>query len=454
MIKILALFTLLVALHLLLLFNFQFTAWPEMFSFPYLINHGFKLYKDIAMPYQPLLPIILSWVYNLTGYKEEVLRSVTWLLIIISDGLIFTISLKLLGKKLISILPLLFFVLIQPLAEGNMLWFDLATVPFMLLGLAGFVLLKSNLKFLWLGLFLSLAFLIKQQTGIAITLLGLYFLIIQRPFTKVILFGIGLLIPLILIICYVLLNGIWGDYFFWTTEVPLVWYPKFPGYTHIPSLSDLVKMILIFAPGLWIIKSFANKLKSNLELATFVLLFIGAFLTAFPRFEFFRLQPAIAMFAVLLTFVFINKKKALTIFIPIFIVVLLLFKHNLAFYHQPTRFFAPNDIAFANEISTVSNSEKIYLLGVSSLTYVLANKFPAKPWIDNYIWYMEIPGMQDKVISGLDEEKIQYIYWKRPELGLWYKEGTYQPKQIVDYINNNFRKVGQVNSEVDIWQRK
>jgi len=57
-------------LHLFILIHLQFTSWPEMFSYPYLLNNGFNLYKDIALPYQPLLMLILSVVYKIFGYNH------------------------------------------------------------------------------------------------------------------------------------------------------------------------------------------------------------------------------------------------------------------------------------------------------------------------------------------------------------------------------------------------
>ena len=176
MIKIIFLAISLIYLHILILSQLQFTAWPEMFSYPYLLNHGFHLYKDIALPYQPLLPIILSQVFQVWGFSLDVLIVLTWGIIITSDLLIFFISIKLIGQKLLSITPLLLYILIQPFAEGSMFWFDLAVTPVLLLGVASYLFLGDLKKLFFLGFFLSLAFFVKQQIGLVFILVGSYLL--------------------------------------------------------------------------------------------------------------------------------------------------------------------------------------------------------------------------------------------------------------------------------------
>ena len=103
----------LLVIHLFILFNLQFTAWPEMFSYPYLLNNSFKLYQDIALPYQPLLVLILSVVYKIFGFNLLTLQLFTWTTILISDFLIFFISRKIIGKKALSLVPLSLYIFVQ-----------------------------------------------------------------------------------------------------------------------------------------------------------------------------------------------------------------------------------------------------------------------------------------------------------------------------------------------------
>jgi len=57
----------LLVFHFFLLSNLQFTDWPEMFSFPYLVNNGFNLYKDMIHIYPPILTLALAAVFKFFG---------------------------------------------------------------------------------------------------------------------------------------------------------------------------------------------------------------------------------------------------------------------------------------------------------------------------------------------------------------------------------------------------
>src|SRR6266478_1841842 len=119
----------LLGLHILILSRLQFTAWPEMVSFPYLINHGFVTYKDMVHAYPPLLVNILAILYKIFGYKLVVLKIFGWLSILISDLLIFKIITKIVKKRNSALFGVLIYVILQPILEGNMVWPDLFIVP-------------------------------------------------------------------------------------------------------------------------------------------------------------------------------------------------------------------------------------------------------------------------------------------------------------------------------------
>lgn len=113
----------LLGIHIFLLFNLKFTAWPEMLSYPY----------------PPVLTFVLSIIYKLFGYRLIVIKVFTWLIILANDILIFKIVNKVVNSEQWSVISVLFYALIQPFLEGNQLWFDLAIVPSVLLGLLFFL---------------------------------------------------------------------------------------------------------------------------------------------------------------------------------------------------------------------------------------------------------------------------------------------------------------------------
>lgn len=444
------LFVIIILVQLYILNNITFTAWPEMFSYPYLVNNGFNLYQDIALPYEPVLSESLAVLYKLFGYNLIVLKLFTWGIIILADVLILLISRKIIGEGYKSLIPVVFFAMMQPFFEGNMLWFDLSVTPFLLLAVFSIYYLENFRKYLLFGLFLGIAFFIKQQVGLSIGLVFAYFLI-TRQWKELSQTILGLLIPTILIIGYVLLKGIVNDYFFWTVIVPLYWYPKFPGYVNLPSTKEFLGLVLLALPLLSVL---AVKKTYTKNFLIILCLFLGSFITAFPRFELFRLQPALAMYILLLAFVVLQTKKYLIFWlIPVILVTVVLGK-NILFKDVQNRFYSEVDIKTASQIKMLQQDNQLFLIGLSSLNYVLTNSIPPKPWIDNYVWYLEIPGMQQKVIDGLEKSKTNLILRKSPELGNWYDLGVYQPQQIVEYMQMNYDKQGMLNGDIEIWTRK
>src|SRR5205814_871470 len=99
------------------------------------------------------------------------------------------------------------------------------------------------------------------------------------------------------------------------------------------------------------------------------------------------------------------------------------------------RFWTNSDIELGQIIKNETPLGKpIYLLGLDSNFYQLADRLPNKPWLDNFGWYLEIPGVQEEVIKGLEKNPPSTIFWATPELGNWYDIGVYQPKMITSWI--------------------
>src|SRR5438105_2626579 len=101
----------LLGLHLFILSVLQFTAWPEMVSFPYLINHGFVTYKDMVHAYPPLQVNILAALYSIFGYKVMVLKIFGFATILTGDILIFLIIQKLTKKINLALIGLGIYVI-------------------------------------------------------------------------------------------------------------------------------------------------------------------------------------------------------------------------------------------------------------------------------------------------------------------------------------------------------
>ena len=446
----------LLAVHLLLLTSFRFTAWPEMFSFAYLINKGYLIYKDFHHAYQPLLPIILAFFYKTFGISILVLKLVSWGIILFSDLLIFAISLKLFGRKVIALLPLAIFVALQPAFDGNMLWYDTAILPTFLGATLIFLYWLGNRerKYLFLsGVLLSVTLLIKQQS-VLLVLAFLIFMIYKKATLKdYFSLFIGGIIPVILVYSWLASIGVFRDYIFWTFTLPLKWLPKVPGYKTLPSKTDIVALAFLVLPITNIFRSKLYTKKYELKLLLFLL--FATFLQAFPRFSFFHLQAWLVIFSLIIAVGFESMKRVRPLFsFPILFVGLMLWVNKLPEFGQAVRFYGQEEIKLAEFIQKNSNiSDKIYLLGPHSLTYVLSERTPPKPWIENYVWHFEIPGMEEKLLQGFSLSPPKIIIWSEPRPGPWYDLVTYQPEKVTDWIRTNYKKGEEVESGVFVWYK-
>ena len=92
----------LIVIHIFLLSNLQFTAWPEMLSFSYMIDNGFVIYKDFHHVYQPLLTFTLLSFFKIFGFNIISLKTFTYILIALTDLFVFLNVKKLTDKNVVK----------------------------------------------------------------------------------------------------------------------------------------------------------------------------------------------------------------------------------------------------------------------------------------------------------------------------------------------------------------
>lgn len=433
-----------ILLHVIILVNLQYTLWPEMMSFPYMVNKGFVIYKDFHHAYQPLLTFILAFFYKIFGYKLIVTQIFTWAIIVISDLLIYLISKKLTNEK-IALISLVIFACLQPYLEGNMLWFDIVTIPFILLS----IYFLFNKKLFLSGFALCLAMLIKQQAVLLLIGFFVYFFLKKISVKDLFKFALGGIIPVFISTLIIITSGIFNNYIFWTFSLPLKYLPKIPGYSIWPAANQILLLIVLSLPFSLLI----TKIKKA-EVLLLIISFIALFVAALPRFSFFHLQPMLAVYALLIGLAIYQSKKIIWLTIPLTIFVILFIK-NISLFGKEARFYDQNSIDLANIIKKdVRENETMYLIGPNGLIYVLSNRIPPKPWIENYVWHFEIPGIQEEIIQNWKLNSPNVIFWSDPTPGNWYDIGTYQPKNITNYIEKNYTKVKEVQKGVWEWRIK
>lgn len=425
-------------LHFFLLLKTQFIAWPEVVSFPYFVTKGFTINKDFIHPYPPFLTYILLAVYKLFGFNLITLKAFSYLLIIISDFLVYIISKKLSNQKK-ALIILFVYVFVQTFLEGNMLWFDTALVPFLLISF--YFLL--NKKFLLSSLFIGITVFIKQSALIYL----LVFIVINifsnrkkfiKTNLKIIVFPI---LFLILVFINFLIKESAVDNVNWLFFYPIKYWGNFPNYLDLHLSKRELFIIFTFLLPIFFMKK--NKFKLNL----FLMLF-ASLIAIYPRFSFFHAQALIALS-------FISLAKVNNKFLIIwFAILFFLLKPYIVFSQFDDRFWNKESINKAAIIDRYSKNTRAYFLGPNSLNYVLSNNVPPKPFIDGFGWYWEVPNLSHSVLLNWDKNMPEYIYWTNPKNGNWYDLATYQNKELTNWIEKNYNKKELVWEETYLWQKK
>ncbi len=447
----------LILLHFFILVCVSFTAWPEMLSYPYLLNKGFVLYKDFVHPYPPLLTIILSTLYKYFGYNQNTLKLFTWFLIITNDILIFKIIKKTSGKNLLTLSLLAVYVLTQPFLEGNQLWFDLAITTPVLAAIWFLVQDKKYRNILFAGIFLGFAALTKQTVGLFITAGLVYMTFIRKSIKDALIFILGPLCLAIILGIYLVVNNSLGEFLSWNLIYPFTYWSHFPGYIQmgISNNQMLILGVLLFPLFVLLAQNYKTILKDKVYVLLWIF-FVLSLVMTYPRFSFFHFQLALALIIVNTGYL-IGKFKispliiAMTGMLVIFTITIPGIKRNLV---PETRFWEKSDVVFAQNIRDLVKGESVYMIGQPSSLYVFSGLVPAKPWLDNYVWYFEIPGVQSQTLTRWNSNPPKFIVWQEPNQGEWYELGAYQPKEIKKWIEDHYNYKLLIRKGVSVWQRK
>ncbi|CAN5302057.1 hypothetical protein BH10PAT1_BH10PAT1_3050 [soil metagenome] len=438
---------LLCLIHIFILSRLQFTAWPEMTSFPYLINHGFITYKDMVHAYPPLLINILAVLYKIFGYNVWILKIFGWISFLINDVLVFAILTKLIKKNNLAIVGVFVYIILQTLLDGNMIWPDLIIIPSLL---SGFLFIL-NKKYFIAGILFALGFLTKQTVVFYIVISFIYIFIEEKRKIVNFICG-GLLIGLPFLISLIQQKSL-IDFLNWTIIYPSRYWTKFPGYVQLtPTLREnIILLILVLPLAILVFKSSLKIFKDKYFLILFSFLIAGI-LGIYPRFSFFHLQAGIAFFVILICYLISKTKFNYYYLLLIPFLILIINFRSLQF--GGNRFW-DNDLVLGKIIQNETPDGKpIYLIGLNSDLYAFSNRLPNKPWLDNFGWYLEIEGVQESVIKSFEENPPSIVFWTTPETGNWYDIGVYQPKLITNYILNNYIKTKEIQKGVWEWKRK
>jgi hypothetical protein len=426
--------------HLVLLVKLKFTAWPEMVLWPYLLLQGLLPYKDIAMAHSPLLVLKLAVVYKIFGVGILQLKVFTWLVIILTDVLVFAISNKL-WKKKVALFSVITYVVLQLFYDGNGLWFDLLLAP---LAIATFYVTITK-KYFFTGILFALMFLTKQTAiwflfPIAISVSKGKLPVIKEAVTK---FVLGNAVVFTIFLLLLITFGLLPDFYNWAVSFGLFILPRSVGQIQLPDIKNLI--VSLFPFSLFIPLLLVKRMKiKNLAMWT-----MAGILGAYPRFEYFHFQPGIAFlaFGTSIFFVTFNKKDILSkILIPVYVVCCfyLSFSFVVRNYNEGVRFYEANvqEVAQYVREHTVPG-DKIFVLNWWDNIYALTNTLPATdPWVPQLFWYQELPGIQDAEVENMAKSKPKLIVFQDySDTGL----ASYKPKILYNFITANYKFVQKID---------
>lgn len=439
--------------HLLLLFSTQFTLWPEMVVYPYLMNNGFELYRDIINPYQPLFLYFLSFFSKIFGYRPLPYQLLTYFLIVLIDLIIFRISLVLSKNKRISFLSVTFFVFFSIPFGINGLWFDLVQTPF-ILGAIYYLYLVSkqpdNKHFFLLSLLLTISFFIKQQ-AVWIIIFSFTLIVFRYRIETLNLIKKNFIsfLPFIALSLLFMTNAVSAksinDYIFWTLKFPLI-ATKLPGYLLLPTPRELLfigALLAIAVTSIGVLKKEVKVLAGSC---------LPLFLFAYPRFDYFHLVPALAVISLFLGSTLTSLRSFFKLVLFLFLIFLLsiLFIHRFQnSFLKETRFFEKDIINNSQQVSEgVYPEQLVFLQNAPDQLLPLASLIPTKPWADDFPWYMEVSDIQTKVLAGLENQTPKVIISSPYIKGETYGLGAYRPAKIVEFIGNNYRFERAINNNL------
>lgn len=369
----------------------EFTAWPEMLAWPYLMIQGWLPYRDIAIAHTPLVIVALSLFYKLFGVGIVQLKIFTWGMILLNTYLTFWVANKIYSKKtaiwsVIFYIPLVFFY------QGNGIWFDMALVPWALC----LYYCISQKHYFKSGIAFGLGILSKQTFAyfllpIAASLINKKNIDSDEVTTKTLdnikqfIFGGSIIL---LLFCFMMLVlGILDDFYFWAIKFGTFYLPKADGQILFPSPRQL--LISIFPFTIFVFNP------------SLVLWALSGSLGSYPRWELFHFQPALPFLAYTIANVFLSKKFKYLVYLYLVVLTIILSRGIYRELNKQTRFYEPGVQKIVSELSG-HDVKKLYVLNYWDNLYSLTGTLPVtKPLIPYIPWYLDLPGAKESITGDV-----------------------------------------------------
>ncbi|HTK03890.1 MAG TPA: hypothetical protein VL401_03975 [Alphaproteobacteria bacterium] len=435
-----------ILIHIFVLSKLIFFPYPELFVYPYLTNHGLVPYRDIFDQHFPGLMFLPINLNNLGMTTPEASRLWQFSIVIIINILLFLIGKKIFNSSKKALLTNLIFLIWQPFFEGWVLWID-SFLP--ILTLLSLYFLKSK-KIFWAGFFLGVALVFKQVIAPLILLIGIYLFFKERKLKTLFLLGLGILIPVSLLILHLTKLDIWKDFIFWTVTFNMTTFAQMG--RKYGTLSELAGVIGVY--GFAVFAFFERKFRNDVILISIFL--IGSLASIYARFDFVHLQPSLPFLALLTVFSldWLMKRKYLKVLILVYIsaFIFLLFQFYKGHLGNKVFFFGNTEKKIVSEIQILSSpQDKIFALGTLPHIYQMADRLPpGNVFVFQFPWFMV--EAENRILTGIIGDPPKVVIREASAEVEGKNLLNFMPK-ISDYVNRNYKVVDKID-DIEIMIRK
>lgn len=425
----------------------EFTAWPEMNLWPYLILKGWLPYKDFAIVHTPFLIFLLSLFNKIFGVGITQLKYFTWFFIVFSNLTLFFIVKKLFDEKK-ALLALFVYIPLLIFFQGNGLWFDLALAP---LGLLIYFFLTKE-KYLFAGIFFFLAVFTKQTAiwfsiPILFQIFSSHEFSIKKSWPGMDYFLLGLLIPTLITLLIFWVFKFLPDFTFWAIKFGVFYLPKATGQIHFPALRELAVSLIPFMFLALYVYKFKKKANWSLVIWTIV-----GVLGAYPRWEWFHYQPALPFLALIISIIFFESEEKVVKYIWFLIFVLFSITFTRFIYRNwglETRFYDNQTIKVVNEVKAkVKPNDKIQVINYWDNIYPLTDTLPSnKLWVPYLSWYLKYPSIEKRYLYEITTNKPSLIVQGKFEV---ISPNSYEIPEVKSFISRYYSTLVTIGQKVDI----
>ncbi len=440
--------------HAFILTKSIFFPYPEFFVYPYLTNQGLKPYSQILDQHFPGLMFLPLNLDNLGMNNPEVAR--VWLIgtVLITQTLLFLIANKIFKNGFKALLVNVLYLIWQPFFEGWVFWIDTFIPLFTLSAFYfthGYFFRKKRTIFIFLsGLFLGLGIIFKQTVLPLAAVLFLYLFWQSRSVKVLLVYSLGISVPIVSILLYFLNLKVINDFWYWTVVFNLTAYTQ-QGLQVERPLGYFTRILLVFGTPITAIFS-----KQKKEVTLILLFLTGSLFGAFDRLDFVHLQPALpfALLATGLGIQTLSKGKFTKYFLLFYLLTMIWWVGIFLKGHISSKiiFFDESTLSQAEKVKQYTDpGDKIFLFATAPHLYQMTQTLPAgNIFAFQFPWFMAVA--QDRVLDSLIADPPKLVLYQEDAVIEGQKAADFMYK-IDQYIKQNFTQIDKIGN-VKIMRKK